>query len=304
MPPGTGDVALSLSQTVPVVGAVVVTTPQKVSLADTPPRRADVPEAQHPAARHRREHELFRVPELSATRRTSSATAAARRWPTRAERAVPRPAAHLPADPRGQRRRRADRGGEPARPRRGRSYGRRAASRRRCRSRRTSGRSQQGQDSAASRCGEACADSHRPSVHQAHARQRARRHRARGPPRADRRREPLVSRRLEERAARPHRLRAPVRAPDVRGLGASRRAATSSRCSRPARSLNGSTNTDRTNYWEVVPTSAAGSGALDGVGSHGLPAARADARAVREPARRRAQRAAAELREPPVRPGA
>ena len=38
MPPGTGDVALSLSQTVPVAGAVVVTTPQNVSLADS--RRA------------------------------------------------------------------------------------------------------------------------------------------------------------------------------------------------------------------------------------------------------------------------
>jgi len=38
MPPGTGDVALSLSQTVPVVGSVVVTTPQRVSLADS--RRA------------------------------------------------------------------------------------------------------------------------------------------------------------------------------------------------------------------------------------------------------------------------
>lgn len=38
MPPGTGDVALSLSQTVPVAGSVVVTTPQTVSLADT--RRA------------------------------------------------------------------------------------------------------------------------------------------------------------------------------------------------------------------------------------------------------------------------
>jgi ATP-binding protein involved in chromosome partitioning len=35
MPPGTGDVALSLSQTVPVAGAVVVTTPQQVSLADS-----------------------------------------------------------------------------------------------------------------------------------------------------------------------------------------------------------------------------------------------------------------------------
>jgi ATP-binding protein involved in chromosome partitioning len=38
MPPGTGDVALSLSQTVPVAGAIVVTTPQHVSLADS--RRA------------------------------------------------------------------------------------------------------------------------------------------------------------------------------------------------------------------------------------------------------------------------
>ena len=38
MPPGTGDVALSLSQTVPVAGAIVVTTPQAVALADT--RRA------------------------------------------------------------------------------------------------------------------------------------------------------------------------------------------------------------------------------------------------------------------------
>src|SRR6266699_142605 len=38
MPPGTGDVALTLSQTVPVAGAIVVTTPQKVSLADS--RRA------------------------------------------------------------------------------------------------------------------------------------------------------------------------------------------------------------------------------------------------------------------------
>jgi ATP-binding protein involved in chromosome partitioning len=38
MPPGTGDVALSLSQSVPVAGAVLVTTPQSVSVADT--RRA------------------------------------------------------------------------------------------------------------------------------------------------------------------------------------------------------------------------------------------------------------------------
>jgi ATP-binding protein involved in chromosome partitioning len=38
LPPGTGDVALSLSQTVTVAGAILVTTPQQVSLADT--RRA------------------------------------------------------------------------------------------------------------------------------------------------------------------------------------------------------------------------------------------------------------------------
>jgi ATP-binding protein involved in chromosome partitioning len=38
MPPGTGDVALSLSQTAPTAGSIVVTTPQQVSLADS--RRA------------------------------------------------------------------------------------------------------------------------------------------------------------------------------------------------------------------------------------------------------------------------
>ena len=34
MPPGTGDVALSMAQSVPMAGAVVVTTPQEVSLSD------------------------------------------------------------------------------------------------------------------------------------------------------------------------------------------------------------------------------------------------------------------------------
>src|SRR5262245_55712667 len=38
LPPGTGDIALSLSQSIPVAGAVLVTTPQTVSVADT--RRA------------------------------------------------------------------------------------------------------------------------------------------------------------------------------------------------------------------------------------------------------------------------
>src|ERR1700723_792951 len=34
LPPGTGDVALSLAQTTPITGAIVVTTPSEVSLED------------------------------------------------------------------------------------------------------------------------------------------------------------------------------------------------------------------------------------------------------------------------------
>ena len=34
MPPGTGDIQLTLSQQVPVGGAVIVTTPQDIALAD------------------------------------------------------------------------------------------------------------------------------------------------------------------------------------------------------------------------------------------------------------------------------
>jgi len=34
LPPGTGDIQLSLSQMVPVTGAVIVTTPQDIALID------------------------------------------------------------------------------------------------------------------------------------------------------------------------------------------------------------------------------------------------------------------------------
>ena len=67
--------------------------------------------------------------------------------------------------------------------------------------------------------------------------------------------------------------------------------------------LNGSTNADRTNYWEVVPTQQPRTGAVDGIGPDGLPAARADRSEVPQPARRGAERAAPELREPALRHG-
>lgn len=34
MPPGTGDIQLTLSQQIPVTGAIVVTTPQDIALID------------------------------------------------------------------------------------------------------------------------------------------------------------------------------------------------------------------------------------------------------------------------------
>ena len=118
---------------------------------------------------------------------------------------------------------------------------------------------------------------------------------------SDRRGQRLVPRRVEERAARAHRLCASVRAPDVRGLASTTTSGYFQPLQEAGALLNGSTNADRTNYWEVVPTQCARARAVDGIGSHGLSAAGADRREVREPARRRAERAPAELREPAVR---
>ena len=80
MPPGTGDVALSLSQTVPAAGAIVVTTPQQVSLADSRRAVRMYQKLKIPSARPRGEHEFLRVHQLPSPAPTSSATAAASRW--------------------------------------------------------------------------------------------------------------------------------------------------------------------------------------------------------------------------------
>ena len=62
LPPGTGDVVISLVQTVPLTGAVVVTTPERCVAAGRAQGHRDVQagEGRHP--RHRREHELLLCP--------------------------------------------------------------------------------------------------------------------------------------------------------------------------------------------------------------------------------------------------
>ena len=62
LPPGTGDVALTLSQKLKVTGAVIVTTPQEVALQDVYKSVSMCAEAQHPDPRRGREHELLRRP--------------------------------------------------------------------------------------------------------------------------------------------------------------------------------------------------------------------------------------------------
>ena len=67
MPPGTGDVQLTLAQTVPLAGAVIVSTPQDLALIDARRGISMFGKVEGADPRHRREHELFRLP---ASRRT------------------------------------------------------------------------------------------------------------------------------------------------------------------------------------------------------------------------------------------
>ena len=95
MPPGTGDVQLTMAQQVPLSGAVIVSTPQDLALIDAQEGPRHVPQGRRAGARHRREHELFRLPQV----RRAFAYLRPRRCRGRSEaarRAVPRrgPARH------------------------------------------------------------------------------------------------------------------------------------------------------------------------------------------------------------------
>ena len=120
---------------------------------------------------------------------------------------------------------------------------------------------------------------------------------------SDRRGQPLVSRRIEERAAGQDRLRAPLRAPDVRRVAASRPRLLPAAAGRRRHAQR----IDQRRSHQLLGGGAGGRArarAVDGIRSHGVSAAGADRGEVLEPARRRAERAAAELREPPLRAGA
>ena len=56
MPPGTGDIQLSLSQEVPLTGAVVVTTPQDIALMDARKGLVMFEKVNVPIPRHHREY--------------------------------------------------------------------------------------------------------------------------------------------------------------------------------------------------------------------------------------------------------
>jgi ATP-binding protein involved in chromosome partitioning len=80
MPPGTGDIQLTLSQKVPVTAAVIVTTPQDIALLDARKGLKMFEKVGMPDPRHRREHEQSTSARSAATSSTSSAPAAASGW--------------------------------------------------------------------------------------------------------------------------------------------------------------------------------------------------------------------------------
>jgi len=64
LPPGTGDVVISLVQTVPLTGAIVVSTPSDVSLQDARKALEMFAQVNVRSSRHRREHEPLHLPAL------------------------------------------------------------------------------------------------------------------------------------------------------------------------------------------------------------------------------------------------
>ena len=106
MPPGTGDVALSLSQTVPVAGAIVVTTPQQVSLADSRRAVAMYKKLNIPTLGIIENMSYFVCPNCS-HEADIFGHGGGEQMAERARRAVPRPHSDLSADSRRQRHRRA-----------------------------------------------------------------------------------------------------------------------------------------------------------------------------------------------------
>ena len=118
----------------------------------------------------------------------------------------------------------------------------------------------------------------------------------------DCRRQCLVSRGLEKRGPEPDRIRPSVRAPDVRGIGPPRLGLLRA----PPAGRRHAERVHEHRSHELLGGRAVQrprSRPVDGIRSHGVPAAGPHRREVLQPARRRAERAAAELREPALRHG-
>ncbi len=114
-------------------------------------------------------------------------------------------------------------------------------------------------------------------------------------------RERLVSRRLEERGVGPDRLRAPVRAVMFTGSGNVPYGLHDRLTEGVGGINNGSTDNDRTNYYETVPSNYLEIGAVARVRSHGLPARHVRSRQAERAARHREERAPAGRGQPAVR---